>query len=169
VSFLAAVGLLDAAQAAWDELAIEATAVAVQLANGVHVGGRSAPSGAERRVSAAARSMERDPVAPHTLSALAADAGLSTYHFLRTFKAVVGITPHQFLLRTRLREAAARLAGDDSKVIEVALGAGFNDLSNFNHAFRAEFGIRPRDLRARHRRCFVVVPPRQRPQAQLSR
>jgi AraC family transcriptional regulator len=156
VSCHAVVGLLEAPRAAWDEVAIDVAAVAVQLASRVG-GGSAAPRGAEDRVSAAVRAIERDPVAPHTLPALAADAGLSPYHFLRTFRAVAGVTPHQFILRMRLREAAARLATDGAKVIEVALGAGFNDLSNFNHAFRAEFGIAPRAHRMRHRRRSVVV------------
>jgi AraC-like DNA-binding protein len=78
---------------------------------------------------------------------LAAEAGLSPFHYLRTFKRVTGVTPHPFILRARLRAAAIHLAADDAKVIDVAGAAGFEDLPNFNHAFRAEFGVAPRTYR----------------------
>ena len=72
---------------------------------------------------------------------------MSAFHFLRTFRQVTGVTPHQCLLRTRLREAAISLATQPDKVLEIALASGFDDLSNFNHAFRAEFGVSPRAYR----------------------
>ncbi|HEY2856771.1 MAG TPA: helix-turn-helix domain-containing protein [Gemmatimonadaceae bacterium] len=58
------------------------------------------------------------------------------------------MTPHQFVLRARLRLAAAELTTTDAKVIDVALTSGFGDLSNFNHAFRHEFGITPSAYRS---------------------
>jgi AraC-like DNA-binding protein len=72
---------------------------------------------------------------------------LSPYHFLRTFRALTGVTPHQYLLRVRLRNAALRLASDSQSILDVALECGFGDLSTFNHAFRAEFHISPRQYR----------------------
>ena len=83
------------------------------------------------------------------LERLAALAGLSPYHFLRTFEHATGTTPHQYVVRTRLRLAAQRLADAPVKVIDVALDCGFEDVSNFNRAFRAEFGASPRAYRAR--------------------
>ena len=44
----------------------------------------------------------------------ATQAGISPYHFLRLFSNVVGVTPHQYLVRSRLRHAARRLTDDDS-------------------------------------------------------
>jgi AraC-like DNA-binding protein len=78
---------------------------------------------------------------------LAFDAGISAFHFLRTFRQVTGLTPHQYLLRTHLREAAIRLATRPERILEIALASGFDDLSNFNHAFRAEVGVSPRVYR----------------------
>jgi AraC family transcriptional regulator len=84
---------------------------------------------------------------PHTLANLASLARLSCYHFLRTFKRVTGITPHQWIMRARLREAARRLASSREPITEIALDVGFEDLSNFIRSFRAEFGISPRRYR----------------------
>jgi AraC family transcriptional regulator len=72
---------------------------------------------------------------------------MSPFHFLRVFRQVTGLTPHQYLLRTRLREAATRLAAGQERILDIALASGFEDLSNFNHAFRAEFGVSPRVYR----------------------
>jgi AraC-like DNA-binding protein len=68
---------------------------------------------------------------------------MSEFHFLRMFKQVMRVTPHQFILRSRLREAALRLKTTRDEVLQIALNTGFGDLSNFNHAFRAEFGMSP--------------------------
>jgi AraC family transcriptional regulator len=73
---------------------------------------------------------------------------LSRYHFLRTFKSLTGITPHQWLLRARLRDAAQRLLTGRDPVREIALDVGFEDLSNFIRSFRAEFGVSPGGYRA---------------------
>ena len=49
------------------------------------------------------------------------------------------------------REAALRLKASADDVLEIAFAAGFRDLSNFNHAFRAEFGVSPRFYRLQTR------------------
>jgi AraC-like DNA-binding protein len=77
------------------------------------------------------------------LEALAKRASLSPYHFLRVFKTVAGISPHQFILRARMRAAARRLSLSDESVTTVALACGFSDLANFTRGFRAEFGRPP--------------------------
>ena len=81
------------------------------------------------------------------LSKAAGAAGLSPYHFLRTFKAVIGITPHQHLVRARLRRAARRLLDDDASITDVALDVGFADLSNFINSFRRATGVSPSRFR----------------------
>ncbi len=78
---------------------------------------------------------------------LGREAGLSPYHFLRTFERLTGLTPHQYVRRARLRQAAMRLAADPGRVLDIALDSGFGDVSNFNRAFRAEFGVSPRGYR----------------------
>lgn len=60
-----------------------------------------------------------------------------------------GMTPHQFILRARLAQAALRLRQSREPVITVALETGFNDLSTFNHRFRRLMGATPRTYRTR--------------------
>jgi AraC family transcriptional regulator len=91
--------------------------------------------------------MEDRPDAEHSLARLADEAGLSPYHFLRTFQKVVGLTPHQYVMRMRLRGAATRLIEEPTSVLDIALDCGFGDVSNFNRSFRAEFGVSPRRFR----------------------
>ncbi|MEW6268166.1 MAG: AraC family transcriptional regulator [Thermodesulfobacteriota bacterium] len=131
-----------------EELALELAGAALTIAAGTRRGAERAPSPAGvARVARVLRAMEADAAAPHALDDLARMAGMSRYHFLRTFKAVTGVTPHQWLLRARLRDAALRLATTGAPVTEVALDAGFDDLSNFIRTFRAEFGASPRTYR----------------------
>lgn len=106
-----------------------------------------APPSAVARVTAVVRRIERDFAAELNLAELAREARLSPYHFLRTFQSLTGVTPHQFILRRRLREAALGLASGRENILNIALDCGFGDVSNFNHAFRAEFGVSPRDFR----------------------
>jgi AraC family transcriptional regulator len=133
----------------WEELGVELAARTVRVAAGLSVDSSNTPRGATARVTRIVRMIERHPSARWTLGRLANVADLSPYHFLRTFERVTGVTPHQFVLRSRLREAAMRLAAGQDSVLDVALDCGFGDVSNFNHAFRAEFGTSPRAYRLR--------------------
>lgn len=78
------------------------------------------------------------------LDRAAGEAGLSPFHFLRLFTRVLGVTPHQYLLRARLRRAARLLADDGRSVTDVAYDVGFGDLSNFVRTFRRAAGVSPR-------------------------
>ncbi|HEV8356766.1 MAG TPA: AraC family transcriptional regulator [Gemmatimonadales bacterium] len=140
----AAAGLAGAGLARWEELALEVAGAALRLAGDAPADRGAVPAAVAARITERVRAIERRPDAPWTLARLAGDAGQSPFHFLRMFRRVTGVTPHQFILRARLREAAARLRGGEAKIIEVALDAGFGDVSNFNRAFRAEFGVPPR-------------------------
>jgi AraC-like DNA-binding protein len=73
----------------------------------------------------------------------AAQAGISPFHFLRLFSDVLGVTPHQYLVRSRLRHAARRLADDDSSITDIAYDVGFGDLSNFVRTFHRAAGASP--------------------------
>ena len=90
-----------------------------------------------------------------SLGALARDAALSPYHFLRVFRARVGMTPHQYVLRTRLHRAAVELRTSDRPIAAIALDAGFNDLSTFNRQGKRAQGASPGAFR---RARAVSVP-----------
>jgi AraC-like DNA-binding protein len=77
----------------------------------------------------------------------ATQAGISPFHFLRLFSEVLGVTPHQYLVRSRLRHAARRLADDDSPVTDIAYDVGFADLSNFVRTFGRAAGASPLKFR----------------------
>lgn len=100
------------------------------------------------RVTRVIRLIENEPNASFDVRNLADVARLSVYHFLRVFVAVTGTTPHQYLLRVRLRRAAVALRTEQTKILDIALACGFGDVSNFNRAFRAEFGVTPRTYRS---------------------
>lgn len=97
----------------------------------------------ELRVAAALRRIEQESHQPLLLADLASDAATSPYHFLRLFLQVVGVTPHQYLMRTRLHEAAVRLRRSSESILSVALETGFNDVSTFNGHFRRIMGMSP--------------------------
>lgn len=81
------------------------------------------------------------------LDTAAAQAGLSPFHFLRLFARVLGVTPHQYLVRSRLRHAAKLLADESTSVTDVAYDVGFGDLSNFVRTFHRAAGVSPRRFR----------------------
>jgi AraC-like DNA-binding protein len=100
-----------------------------------------------RRVIEAALWVEANAHEPIDLARTAAEFGLSPFHFLRLFSNVLGVTPHQYLIRSRLRRAARLLADDTRPITEVALDVGFADLSNFVRTFRRAAAVSPRSFR----------------------
>ena len=77
------------------------------------------------------------------LGATANQAGISPFHFLRLFATVLGVTPHQYLVRSRLRHAARLLADEDIAITDIAYDVGFADLSNFVRTFHRAAGVSP--------------------------
>ena len=144
----ASAGLIGARDTYWEELSMQLAAETMELTNGQSPKGVNPTPSTVARVTRAVRMIERKTDMELSLRDLAREAGLSPYHFLRTFQQVTGVTPHQYIRRMRLREAAARLAAHKDKILDIALDSGFGDVSNFNRAFRAEFGVPPRTYRA---------------------
>jgi len=106
----------------------------------------------ERRISRALRLIEARADEPLSLPDLACAAAMSPYHFLRTFRTVVGMTPHQFILHTRLYRAALRLRRTTEDIATIAFAVGFGDLSTFNRRFARIVGLSPSVYRALSRR-----------------
>src|SRR5579859_3357862 len=100
-----------------------------------------------RRAVEAALWLDAHSGQPVDLDGAAKQAGLSPFHFLRLFAKVVGVTPHQYLVRLRLRHAARLLADDTRSITDVALDVGFADLSNFVRTFHRAAGVSPRAFR----------------------
>ena len=81
------------------------------------------------------------------LEDVAREAGVSPFHFLRLFASVLGVTPHQYLVRSRLRHAARLLTDADKAVTDIAYDVGFGDLSNFVRTFHRAAGVSPLKFR----------------------
>jgi AraC family transcriptional regulator len=101
-----------------------------------------------RRAVEAALFVDHHAHDPLSLSSVARESGLSPFHFLRLFTRVLGVTPHQHLVRARLRRAARLLVKDTRSVTDIAYEVGFGDLSNFVRTFRRAAGVSPGRFRA---------------------
>jgi AraC family transcriptional regulator len=102
-----------------------------------------------RRLSAVIEFMQANYMKPLTLADLAREARVSERRFGSIFKRAVGLSPHQFLIRLRMRAAASMLSGTDMSVSEVAAACGFYSLAHFSDAFARHFGRSP----SRYRRA----------------
>ncbi|WP_437690470.1 helix-turn-helix transcriptional regulator [Sorangium sp. So ce176] len=100
-----------------------------------------------RRAVEAALWVDAHAHEPLDLERAAREAGLSAFHFLRLFARVLGVTPHQYLVRARLRRAARLLADGALSITDIALDVGFGDLSNFVRTFHRAAGVSPRGFR----------------------
>ncbi len=96
-------------------------------------------------VARACRAIEDAETAPN-LDALAAQAGLSSFHFHRVFKAETGVTPGQYAAAVRDRRAKAALKGGAS-VTEAVYDAGYGSSSRFYEGADTRFGMRPKAYR----------------------
>jgi AraC-like DNA-binding protein len=113
-------------------------------------GRRGAPDGTARdrkRAVEAALWIDAHAHEPLDLESMARPSGLSPFHFLRLFNRALGVSPHQYLVRARLRHAARRLAETEQSITDVAFDVGFGDLSNFVRTFHRAAGRSPRRFR----------------------
>jgi AraC-like DNA-binding protein len=96
------------------------------------------------------------------LADVARKISVSPFHFLRLFAAVLGVTPHQYLVRSRLRRAARLLTEDDKPVTDVAYDVGFGDLSNFVRTFHRAAGVSPLKFRQASKGMRKILQERAR-------
>ena len=128
----------------WEELALRVAGDALSSVEGV----AAEPSARdERRILNALDLIEARYSEPLSVGTIAGAVCMSPYHFLRVFRAVAGVTPHQYLVRTRLRRAAVALAARDEPIAAIAFAHGFGDLLTFVTTFGRVFGRSPRAYR----------------------
>ena len=85
---------------------------------------------------------------PLSLAELANVAHMSVRHFCRAFRASLGCSPHQYLLRQRVERAKVLIAARAMPLAEVAQCVGFSDQSQFTRTFRRHAGLTPAAHRA---------------------
>jgi AraC-like DNA-binding protein len=98
--------------------------------------------------------IDRDYAKPLDIPALARIAAVSEAHFIRTFRATFGETPHRYLQRRRIERAMALLRDTDLPVTDVCHRVGFNSLGTFSRTFQALVGHSPSAYRQR-----ISFPP----------
>lgn len=97
----------------------------------------------EASIARSVTAVVAQPAAAHSIASLAGVAGMSRSTFLRQFPRIMACSPMEFLLRTRLKEAAAMLRSSDLTVQAIAKRTGFASRSHFSRAFSAAFGADP--------------------------
>ena len=132
---------------ALDEIGQIFAARFVELASGKTARPVSASVQDRRRAVEAALWIDAHSSQEIDLEAAADHAGISPFHFLRLFSAVLGVTPHQYLVRSRLRHGARLLTEEDRAITDIAYDVGFGDLSNFVRTFHRAAGVSPTKFR----------------------
>jgi len=106
--------------------------------------------------------MDRTFAAPLQIPRLARIAQVSPAHFIRTFRATFGETPHRYLQRRRVERAMFLLRSTDRSVSDICLDVGFNSLGTFSRTFQNVVGESPSAFRLRGRMpnvptCFMMA------------
>ena len=102
-----------------------------------------------RRLLRARDAMDRAYAEPLDVRAVAAVAHVSEGHFIRTFRAVFGETPHRYLQRRRVERSMFLLRETGRSVTDICLDVGFTSLGTFSRTFRAIVGESPTAYRER--------------------
>src|SRR5438270_12304936 len=96
-----------------------------------------------RRMLRARDAMDRTYAQPLNIPELARIAVVSEAHFIRTFRATFGETPHRYLQRRRVERSMFLLRETDRSVTEICLDVGFSSLGTFSRTFREIVGRSP--------------------------
>jgi AraC-like DNA-binding protein len=91
--------------------------------------------------------IDRDYARPLDIPALARVAAVSEAHFIRTFRATFGETPHRYLQRRRVERAMALLRNSDRSVTDICFAVGFSSLGTFSRTFSDIVGRSPSAFR----------------------
>ena len=115
-----------------------------------------------RRLLRARDAMDRAYAEPLDVRAVAAVAHISEAHFIRTFRAVFGETPHRYLQRRRVQRSMFLLRDTDRSVTDICFDVGFSSRGTFSRTFREIVGQAPSDYRLGHEpmaapNCFQMA------------
>jgi transcriptional regulator GlxA family with amidase domain len=102
-----------------------------------------------RRLLRARDAMDRTYAGPLDVASLARIALVSEAHFIRSFRATFGETPHRYLQRRRVERSMFLLRETDRSVTEICLDVGFTSLGTFSRTFREIVGEAPSTYRKR--------------------
>jgi AraC-like DNA-binding protein len=102
-----------------------------------------------RRMLRARDAMDRAYAEPLDIPSLARIAHVSPKHFIRTFRATFGETPHRYLQRRRAERAMFLLRETDRSVTDICMAVGFTSLGTFSRTFRDILGESPTAYRKR--------------------
>ena len=97
----------------------------------------------DRRLKRVREFMEWNLASPISIDELASEAGLSRFHFSRVFRSKLGLTPHQFLLRARMKHAAKLLKTTDLSIAQIVSACGYTHAGHFAAAFAKLTGKTP--------------------------
>ena len=100
-----------------------------------------------RRLLRARDAMDRAYAEPLDVPAVAAVAHLSRAHFIRSFRAAFGETPHRYLQRRRVERSMFLLRETDRNVTDICFDVGFGSSGTFSRTFREIVGETPSDYR----------------------
>ena len=109
----------------------------------------SALEESNRRLLRARDAMDRTYAQPLDIPALARIAFVSEAHFIRTFRATFGETPHRYLQRRRVERAMSQLRATDRTVTDICMEVGFSSLGTFSRTFTEIVGESPSVFRQR--------------------
>jgi AraC-like DNA-binding protein len=104
---------------------------------------------ANRHLLRARDAMDRSYAGPLDVPTLAAIAHVSPAHFIRTFKATFGETPHRYLQRRRVERAMFLLGQSERSITDICVAVGFTSLGTFSRTFRDIVGCSPSQFRVR--------------------
>lgn len=133
-----------------DELVTEIIENIVGQISGEQSKPRNVSTRDEQRISGVLHYLEDHFMETINLEGLAEQIAMSKFHFLRTFRAVVGRSPYQYLINLRLQRAAHQMINSVNSIADIALGCGFGDLSTFGLTFKRQYGETPSQFRAKY-------------------
>lgn len=88
---------------------------------------------------------------PISVEILSQVAGMSPFHFSRKFKAITGVSPHQYIMLKRIERSKALLAASERPIAHIAIECGFSSQAHFSVTFKNRVGLTPRRYRDQER------------------